>query len=233
MPLQVIGAGYGRTGTYSLCMALEKLGYRTHHLVNDSRRSQLDSGVWLRAFENKDHEDEWEKVYGDFDAAVDNPTVPFYKELAECYPEAKVILTVRSADSWYNSLCNTMLKVWKLPVPECLSEPRRKMLELCQAIMLNGYFKDDLTREPNKEELCKMFNDHIEEVKQVIPPERLLIMELGEGWERLCKFLDKEIPDEPYPRSNETEGFVDKYEKAIEALRIEEMEHQRGLEHIE
>ncbi|KAG0184716.1 hypothetical protein DFQ28_010661 [Apophysomyces sp. BC1034] len=224
MPLQVIGAGYGRTGTYSLCLALERLGYRTHHLGNESRRQQLDPGVWLRAFENKDHEDEWENVYGDYDAAVDTPTAPFYKELAERYPEAKVILTIRSADSWYNSICKTIFKIRKIPFPEGFPESRRKMMELGRAVMLNGYFKDDPVREPNKEELCKMFNDHIEEVKRVIPPDRLLIMELGEGWERLCKFLGKEIPDEPYPRLNEREGFVDRYEKAIEALRMAEKE---------
>ncbi|KAG0191490.1 hypothetical protein DFQ28_011738 [Apophysomyces sp. BC1034] len=224
MPLQVIGAGYGRTGTYSLSHALEKLGYRTHHVLKDPQCMQQDSDVWLRAYENKDHEDEWEKVYGDYDAAVANPTVPFYKELAERYPEAKVVLTIRSADSWYNSVCKTLFNSWKHPLPEDLPESARKMFEMTRVVMLNSYLKDDPAREPNKEELCKMFNDHIEEVKRVIPTERLLIMELGEGWERLCKFLGKEIPDEPYPRANERDSFMNTCTKVVEQLKITENE---------
>ncbi|KAG0184717.1 hypothetical protein DFQ28_010662, partial [Apophysomyces sp. BC1034] len=191
--------------------------YRTHHLLNNPQCMQQDSDVWLRAFENKDHEDEWEKVYGDYDAAVDYPTVAFYKELAARYPEAKVILTVRSADSWYNSVCKTLFQIRTSHDPEDYPESARKMIKTTRLVSCNGYWKDDPVREPNKEELCKMFNDHIEEVKRVIPPERLLIMELGEGWERLCKFLGQEIPDEPYPRVNESEGFVNNCEKAIEA----------------
>ncbi|KAG0191491.1 hypothetical protein DFQ28_011739 [Apophysomyces sp. BC1034] len=224
MPLQVIGAGYGRTGTYSLCHALEKLGYRTHHLMKDPHCMQQDSDVWLRAYENKDHEDEWEKVYGDYDAAVDYPTAAFYKELAERYPEAKVVLTIRSADSWYNSISKTVLKSRTAPFPEDFPESARKILGMSRLISWNGYFKEDPTREPNKEDFCKIFNDHIEEVKRVIPPERLLIMELGEGWERLCKFLGKKIPDEPYPRVNETEDFVNNCKKIIEAVKIAEKE---------
>ncbi|KAG0191489.1 hypothetical protein DFQ28_011737 [Apophysomyces sp. BC1034] len=196
--------------------------YRTHHMLKDPQCMQLDSDVWLRAYENKDHEDEWEKVYGDYDAAVDYPTAAFYKELAERYPEAKVVLIVRSVDSWYNSMCKTVFKIWKSKYTENLPESARKMNEMCGVVMLNGYLKDDPAREPNKEELCKMFNDHIEEVKRVIPTERLLIMELGEGWERLCKFLGKEIPDEPYIRANDSEGFVDKFVKTIDVLKIAE-----------
>ncbi|KAG0185642.1 hypothetical protein DFQ28_009033 [Apophysomyces sp. BC1034] len=198
--------------------------YRTNHLLNNPQCMKQDSDMWLRAYENKDHEDEWEKVYGDYDAAVDNPTVPFYKELAERYPEAKVILTVRSADNWYNSLCKTVFQIQRFHFPEDFPESARKMLGVTRVVSWNGYWKDDPVREPNKKELCKIFNDHIEEVKGVIPPERLRIMELGECWERICKFLGKEILDEPYPRLNESEGFMDRWLKTIEMLNIVEHE---------
>ncbi|KAG0192798.1 hypothetical protein DFQ28_007558 [Apophysomyces sp. BC1034] len=181
-----------------------------------------DTGVWIRASEDKDHEDEWEKVYGNYDAAVDNPTSTFYKELSERYPEAKIILTVRSVESWYNSMCKTVFKENRLQVPDDCPEHIKKMTDMIRKVTLQGYWKDGPDREPNKEELCKMFNDRIEEVKRVIPPERLLIMELGEGWERLCKFLGKEIPDEPYFWANDSNDFFLNQTKALEELKIAE-----------
>lgn len=42
-------------------------------------------------------------------------------------------------------------------------------------------------------------------VKRVVPPERLLVMNLKEGWQPLCKFLDKPVPREPFPRLNDAE----------------------------
>ena len=63
----------------------------------------------------------------------------------------------------------------------------------------------------------QLFIDHIEEVKRTVPPERLLVMELGEGWERLCKFLDKKVPDQPYPKANSTQEFIQRTKKAMDA----------------
>ncbi|KAG0190348.1 hypothetical protein DFQ28_002196, partial [Apophysomyces sp. BC1034] len=196
--------------------------YRTHHMLKVASDPTQDIGVWIRAYEDKDHGDEWEKVYGDYDAAVDNPTVPFYKELVERYPEAKVILTVRSADSWYDSMCRTVFRSTKHQIPHDIPEHTQKMVNLAQKVSLKGYRRDNPEREPNKEELCKIFNDHIEEVKRVIPPERLLIMELGEGWERLCKFLGKDVPDEPYFWANDGNEFFSNHIKAIDELKVAE-----------
>ncbi|KAG0192797.1 hypothetical protein DFQ28_007557, partial [Apophysomyces sp. BC1034] len=77
-------------------------------------------------------------------------------------------------------MCKTVFEIRKIPFAEDYPESAKKMIGVNQLVSCNGYWKDDRTREPNKEELCKIFNDHIEEVKRVIPPERLLIMELGE-----------------------------------------------------
>lgn len=65
----------------------------------------------------------------------------------------------------------------------------------------------DPERVADEEHVKKLFYNHIEEVKTVIPADQLLIMELGEGWERMCKFLGKEIPDAPYPSVNSTAEF--------------------------
>ena len=58
-----------------------------------------------------------------------------------------------------------------------------------------------------EEVAVKVFNDHIEQVKADIEPERLLVYEVGSGWEPLCTFLGVPVPDEPYPKTNTTEEF--------------------------
>ncbi|KAI7897817.1 uncharacterized protein BX663DRAFT_526980, partial [Cokeromyces recurvatus] len=107
-PLEVIGAGFGRTGTDSLRAALNMLGYKTHHMKCFFEDPELDPDLFYDAYFHRETAD-WDQLYKDYNAAVDWPTVEFYKELLKKYPKAKVLLTIRSADSWYNSVKNTIL----------------------------------------------------------------------------------------------------------------------------
>ncbi|KAI8098788.1 P-loop containing nucleoside triphosphate hydrolase protein [Halteromyces radiatus] len=206
--LQVIGAGFGRTGTVSLQAALNKLGYKTHHCANLYGDETQDPGVWLRAFDHPDtHNDEWDKVYGDYTAAVDFPTAVFYKELSEKYPEAKFILTVRSPESWYESTQKTVFQAINLP----MKGHHKKVRDILKRITLDGVMDEEgMPRAHDKEYMCRLFMDHNERVKQTIPADRVLIMNLGDGWEPLCHFLGKPIPDEPYPHMNKRDTFYEK-----------------------
>ncbi|KAI7863087.1 P-loop containing nucleoside triphosphate hydrolase protein [Spinellus fusiger] len=201
MPLKIIGAGFGRTGTKSLHEALEILGYRTHHMFVLFEDHTQDPAVWEKAYDDpKSHENDWEKIYQHFDAALDWPTVSFYKELSEEYPDAKVILTVRSAESWYTSLQNSILKKTEPESLVGLHPHVLRCIQMHRKLSMNGYLND--LSKATKEGFIKIFNDHIEEVKRNIPAHRLLVLELGEGWDRLCKFLDVEVPSVPYPHVN-------------------------------
>ncbi|KAI9031843.1 P-loop containing nucleoside triphosphate hydrolase protein [Phycomyces nitens] len=222
MPLKVIGAGYGRTGTNSLRLALEALGYRTHHMIRAMSDMTQDYGVWERAANDPNHPDEWESVYGNYDAAVDWPTVSHYQELMQRYPDAKIILTVRSAESWYKSMSNTVFKKLVSSGLDTFPEHAKTLLQSQTNIMLNGYFKEGIEKCNNKEELCMIYDEHTKEVKQVVPPERLLVLELGEGWERLCEFLQVPIPEIPYPNTN---GASEDFEKNAKLV-ISELERQ-------
>ncbi|KAI8370637.1 P-loop containing nucleoside triphosphate hydrolase protein [Radiomyces spectabilis] len=202
MPLKIIGAGLGRTGTHSLCTALEMLGYRTHHGTKLMTGPTEHLDVWMRAKQDPNHEDEWDRVYEGWDAAIDWPTCTFYKEIIEKYPDAKVILTVRSGDSWYDSMCKTIFRDIFLVKKEEVPEHVHRVAELCRAIMCDGDTADLENPERTRAKLVKFFDDHVEEVKRTVPADRLLIMELGEGWEKLCPFLGVDIPKEPYPRTN-------------------------------
>ncbi|SAL98437.1 hypothetical protein [Absidia glauca] len=226
MPLEIIGAGYGRTATLSLCIALEKLGVL-------ARSPDLDVGVWQRAFDNPEtHEDEWEKVYGNYRAAIDWPTCEFYKgngilqderglkcklfnapfflELSERYPDAKVILTTRSAESWAESFTTTIQRALDYDADD-LSPRRIEIRDLNRRLMLGGALEREPVKKYDNKYLCEVFNNRVEEVKRIIPADRLLVLEMGDGWEPLCQFLGKEVPDEPYPHTNAKEKFFEMY----------------------
>ena len=55
-----------------------------------------------------------------------------------------------------------------------------------------------------------MYREHYELVRRVTPKDRLLEYQLGSGWEPLCTFLGKPIPDIPFPKSNETDMLLEK-----------------------
>ncbi|KAI9031842.1 P-loop containing nucleoside triphosphate hydrolase protein [Phycomyces nitens] len=221
MPLKIIGAGYGRTGTNSLRLALETLGYRTHHMVCLMSDSTQDPFIWKRAFDNPDsYLDEWESVYGKYNAAIDWPTATTYKQLMKKYPDAKIILTVRSAESWYKSMCSTIFKLLENDNDSQNTEHMNRILALQRSSILGGYLKEDLSKVRNKEELCRLYDEHTKEVKQFVPPENLLVLELGEGWDRLCKFLEVPVPGIPYPNTNSSgEEFRDFLDSASDTLK--------------
>ncbi|KAI9309690.1 P-loop containing nucleoside triphosphate hydrolase protein [Cunninghamella echinulata] len=215
MPLEIIGAGFGRTGTHSLYLALGRLGFKTHHFMEFFINQKLDPDVWRRAYDDPtNHEDEWEKVYGEYRAAVDFPTCDFYKELSERYPNAKVILTVRSPESWYESICNTIYKDFE-ERSIGFTDYRKKLHDMTRHVVMDGLLEKNPNRLQDKEYMCQLFADHIEQVKKTIPKEKLLILNLGQhGWEPLCEFLDiKDIPTDPYPHSNSTKQFTQTIER--------------------
>ncbi|KAI8059208.1 hypothetical protein BC940DRAFT_314174 [Gongronella butleri] len=200
--LEIIGAGLGRTGTHSLYEALEKLGYTTMHMRTLGKDSSVDVSVWENAVGHPGATD-WNKVYDGVNAAVDHPTCDFVIELSEFYPDAKVILTVRSAESWLKSVRKTIANVFKndLP-PNHVGDVLRMLKKTCYVGLIGtDAFEDD-------EKMCELFRKHNQRIIDSIPAERLLIMNLGDGWEPLCKFLGKPIPDEPYPVTNSADEFV-------------------------
>lgn len=222
MPLEVIGAGFGRTGTQSLKIALEMLGFgRCHHMV-EAFESKEQADLWMEAvergnrgsdFPDSDFRDVdalgtdildidfWDSLFAGYRAAVDWPSTWFYRQLAEVYPRAKVILTVRDADDWYQSIKKTIFNLMDLieGVPDITGKSAigRKIIV-------------DLTFEGrhNDPEFAKaVYENHIKVVQETIPPERLLVYEVSEGWEPLCAFLEVEVPPEEFPRVNTVKEF--------------------------
>jgi hypothetical protein len=193
--LEVIGAGFGRTGTMSLKAALEDLGFGPcYHMVE--------------LFEHPEHVErwetivrgdlvDWEELFRGYRATVDWPGAAFYKELAERYPEAGVILTVRDSERWYESARNTIFNTQGVGS----SRAPRMARDLAWQKGFDGDVGD-------RRRMIEAFNRWNEEVKEVVPAERLLVYEVKEGWEPLCGFLGVEAPKgKPFPHLNDSDSF--------------------------
>ena len=197
MSLAVIGAGLPRTGTMSLKLALEQLGFgRCYHMVEVFQRPEA-AALWLRAAEREDTD--WDEIFDGYGATTDAPGCLFYRQLAAYYPNAKLILTLRDANQWFDSTQATILS------PES-EAARDTMFPPAVSAMLVGLWHNFLdNRVHDREHMIAVYERHNDEVKRAIAPERLLVYEVGQGWEPLCRFLEVPVPETPFPRINTTE----------------------------
>ena len=109
MPLKIIGAGVGRTGTYSLKLAINQLGLGPcHHMEEVLSNMPAQVPLWAAAVNGRP---DWEAVYNGYESAVDWPTAGFFRELSATYPTAKFVLTHRSPESWAQSFSQTIYKL--------------------------------------------------------------------------------------------------------------------------
>lgn len=204
MALEVIGAGFGRTGTLSMKAALERLGYVKCHHMMEVFPSTEQLRLWDEIGEGATPD--WDEVFAGFQASVDFPSAAYWSEIAEHYPDAKVILTTRSFESWYKSASETIYAAsthmpgWMRAIIPKARTINRMVNNTVWSRVFHGRFED-------YEYARKVFEDHEAAVKAAFPPERLLVFEPKQGWEPLCQFLEKDVPDEPFPHVNDTEDF--------------------------
>ncbi|MGZ6049838.1 MAG: sulfotransferase family protein [Phenylobacterium sp.] len=195
MTLKVIGAGFGRTGTMSLKLALEQIGFGPcYHMVEVFKHQAWD--LWYEASKDPAHAD-WETIFKGYNSTVDWPNATYWKELADAYPDAKIILTERDPDQWFDSTQATIFA-------NDLGAGTEGGFPRMAAAVVGALFDQKL----HDRELCtRVFREHNARVRATIPPERLLVYELAQGWGPLCRFLGVPVPDTPMPKTNTTEEF--------------------------
>jgi hypothetical protein len=199
MTLQVIGAGVGRTGTNSLRVALTQLGFGPcYHMHELALNVPVNVPLWLAALDG--HPD-WEAIYKGYASAVDWPTAGFFRELNEVYPQAKFVLTVRSAESWADSFSETIYKLQAGgdQAPAAL----KPWFDMANGVVLKTGFPFGL----DVAGLANAFNAHSDAVKAAIPADQLLVYEVKDGWGPLCAFLGAPVPAEEFPRTNSRGEF--------------------------
>ena len=207
--MRVIGAGFGRTGTTSLKSALETLGFAPCYHMTEVFARPRDAETWRAAWRGKPVD--WDAMLGSYEAAVDWPACTFYAELMERYPGAKVLLSVRDPERWYESTRTTIYELSRVTAGSRTARAAFGLVSLFtfggfartgagEEIIWNGTFDG---RFEDRAHAIEVLERHNEEVKRRVPPERLLVYEVKEGWGPLCEFLGVPEPDEPFPRLND------------------------------
>ncbi|MEW9837764.1 sulfotransferase family protein [Mesorhizobium marinum] len=194
MALDVIGAGMGRTGTYTLNLALEAIGFEPCHHMADVMASPEQKALWRAAGQGQ--LPNWDEAYAGYRAAVDWPTAHFWREVSDHFQGAKVILTVRDPEAWYKSMMQTLRLTWD----PATNDPRSFGIAVVCNAVFGGRFDD-------RDHAISVYEAHNAAVRAALPPERLLVYNVSEGWAPLCDFLGVAPPSDPFPRSNSTDEF--------------------------
>ncbi|MHA1152793.1 MAG: sulfotransferase family protein [Alphaproteobacteria bacterium] len=210
MSLKIVGAALGRTGTNSLKLALERLGFGPCHHMYEVRDHPEQLPYWQAAARGE--LPDWDEVFADYRSCVDWPSARFWPEIAAHYPDAKVLLTLRDAESWFASVHATIypsIEAWPAREPG----HHRDMLEMAAEIIVQQSFGGRLD---DRDHALAVYRAHEEEVRRTIAPERLLAYDVSEGWEPLCAFLEVPVPDVAFPRTNTSEEFRKKRPQIFE-----------------
>ena len=206
MSLKVIGAGVGRTGTYSLKLAINQLGLGpSHHMEEVLIHMPTQLPLWQAAVAG---DPDWQAIYDGYPAAVDWPTAGFHRELHAANPAARFILTHRSPESWVKSFSATIYKL--ISAPDEAPEPMRPWIAMSTAVIAKTGFPPGLDHDG----LRAAFEAHVAAVKATIPASQLLVYEVKDGWEPLCAFLGAPVPEIPFPRTNDRSEFWDRVSAA-------------------
>ena len=196
--MKIICAGVGKTGTKSIAKALRHLGFT----VFDWEEQTFDfQDHWVDVFQNGAQLDV-KRVYQHADAIVDAPGNFFWEEILEAYPDSKVILSEREEDSWLKSAVN-QLQVIEAVISRrflcVLSPTSRKRLFVTYSVI------NALVGSANPKSgfiLRKRYREHNHRVKSLVPPEKLLVYNVKQGWKPLCDFLGCEVPTVAFPHEN-------------------------------
>lgn len=202
MGLGIIGAGFGRTGTNSLKLALEQLGYGPCHHMFEVRDNPEQLPAWEAAARGESVD--WDAMFDGYRSQVDWPGAAYWRQLAEYYPNAKVILSVRDPDRWFDSVQATIGPFMTTMRGKHDSAHANAIAEMCSSFIVQDIFDGRLNE---RDHATSVFKQHNEQVRDSLPSDRLLVYQTGSGWDPLCAFLEVDVPSDPYPHSNSTTEF--------------------------
>jgi Sulfotransferase domain len=201
--LKIIGPGFGRTGTNSLRLALEQLGFGPCHHMFEVRDNPKLLPDWQAVTDGKPVD--WHQVFKGYEAQVDWPGARYWRELLEAFPNAKVILSIRDPNDWFDSVQATIG-----PFVDARgqhdNDHMNAIAEMCYKMIVCPTFDDRLS---DRAYAIRVFEQNIKEVQETVPKDRLLTFDVREGWKPLCAFLNVSLPEGPFPKTNSSKEFVE------------------------
>jgi len=203
--MRVIGSGFGRTGTLSLKAALQQLGFDPCYHMVELIKLRGHPKKWLAIARGQPRD--WRALFAGFEATVDFPACLFYADLLREFPDAKVVHTVRNKQDWYRSTYETIYQS-RTVFPRWLRRASGfigGLIEMTDTLIWNGVFEGRF-EEPQRAQ--QIFDEYTAKVRETVPPERLLVYDVREGWAPLCRFLGVPIPATPFPNVNDRASML-------------------------
>jgi hypothetical protein len=214
--MKVLSLGLPRTGSTSMAEALSILGYRgvyhTSKVIHRNRDWEILSAAADATFPCLPTytgvpftRDDWDELYGSYEAATDSASM-FGPELIRAYPDAKVVLVERDFERWHASIFDSLFPtVWSTA-----SDLSLRYIEPLVGFsggtatrkLLLGLF-DARTPDEARSHARETYDSHGRRIRELVPPDRLLVYRLGDGWGPLCEFLGRDVPDVDFPWLNE------------------------------
>ncbi|XP_077975308.1 uncharacterized protein LOC120332494 isoform X1 [Styela clava] len=217
LKMKIICAGLQKTGTKTMAQALRILGYNVHDVFE---QFFYEKELWDKVLENSASVEDYQKFLGEIDAVMDWPAVAVWEQIMGAFPDAKIILTVRSTeDEWYESMKKhfevanqyvtmneTLLRILLLfagPLAREFNKTQRAFIPACLGLpVMYGSHTETFLR--------SRYRQHNLYVKSICPNEKLLIYNVKDGWKPLCDFLNVGYPDTPFPRENIKSDMIHK-----------------------
>jgi hypothetical protein len=202
MTIRVIGAGLGRTGTLSLSAALEQLlGGPCYHMAELFKHPEHVQ-FWEQAIDG--HTPDWDTLFDGYLATGDCGAT-FFTELADAYPDAIVLLSVRDPDAWWRSFSDTMLESLRSEVDP--ADPWERAMAPARQLAIRLLAERFTPDWANEAAAKAAFERHNAAVRAAIPPGRLVEWRPGDGWRPICAALGRPVPTDPFPHVNTTADF--------------------------
>jgi len=208
--MKLIGAGLPRTATTTQMIALEMLGLPCYHMRDMMGNLSKSVPQWRQAL---DGNGPWEEIFEGKESIVDWPGSYFWRELMDVYPDAKVLLSVRSAESWVDSMQNTIAQIWLGDsLMHHLAQAQYQIDPLYAGwldVLRDMWIEADMliASKADPEKMAAEMERWNQTVIDTVPAERLLVWDPKDGWEPLCELLELPVPEQPLPHVNDTENF--------------------------
>lgn len=200
--LEILGPGFGRTGSHSLKLALEELGFGPCHHMFEVRDNPEQLPYWDAL--NRGEAVRWSEVFANYRSQVEWPGAQYWRELRRTYPDAKVILSVRDPDAWFDSVMETIVPSITAGRTEYGEPYQRAVSRMIYQMLYQRRFGGKME---DRDHAIRVFNEHNREIIACVPRDQLLVFDAADGWSKLCEFLGVNVPDRPFPVSNSASTF--------------------------